>query len=153
MDDQFRFHDGLTITKGTNVIAPALAIHHDPENYTDAGRFDGFRFARYRQKQGDSHRWLASTIDPKFLQYVSLLNKMNSNMLTFRNRFGYGNHACPGRFYAIRKIKLVLGKLLMDYEFQWATPRSINSRPEDLAIEAQLMVAPDTEVLIRSRQA
>ncbi|EAW11043.1 cytochrome P450 [Aspergillus clavatus NRRL 1] len=135
MDDQFRFHDGLTLPKGANIIAPALAIHHDPENYTDGSKFDGFRFARYRQKQGDSHRWLASTIDPKFLQ------------------FGYGNHACPGRFYAIRKIKLVLGKLLMDYEFQWATPRSVNSRPEDLAIEAQLMVAPDTEVLIRSCRA
>ncbi|KAB8224438.1 cytochrome P450 [Aspergillus novoparasiticus] len=68
MDDHFRFHDGLTLPKGTNIIAPALAIHYDPDNYEDAHRFDGFRFARYRQKQGESHRWLASTIDQKFLQ-------------------------------------------------------------------------------------
>ncbi|RAQ76583.1 cytochrome P450 [Aspergillus flavus] len=133
MDDHFRFHDGLTLPKGTNIIAPALAIHYDPDNYEDAHRFDGFRFARYRQKQGENHRWLASTIDQKFLQ------------------FGYGNHACPGRFYAIRKIKLVLAKLIMDYDFKWAQPRPVHDRPEDFAIEAQLVAAPDAEILIRSR--
>ncbi|KAK6815025.1 Cytochrome P450 monooxygenase aclB [Aspergillus parasiticus] len=133
MDDHFRFHDGLTLPKGTNIIAPALAIHHDPDNYEDAHQFDGFRFARYRQKQGENHRWLASTIDQKFLQ------------------FGYGNHACPGRFYAIRKIKLVLAKLIMDYDFQWAQPRPVHDRPEDFAIEAQLVAAPDAEILMRSR--
>ncbi|EZF35100.1 hypothetical protein H101_01365 [Trichophyton interdigitale H6] len=133
MDEQFRFHDGLTLPRGTNIIAPALAVHHDPDNYEDAHRFDGFRFARYRQKQGESHRWLASTIDQKFLQ------------------FGYGNHACPGRFYAVRKIKLVLGKLLMGYDFDWAQPRPAGDRPEDFAIEAQMMAAPETEILMRSR--
>ncbi|KAK2874945.1 hypothetical protein FQN49_001919 [Arthroderma sp. PD_2] len=133
MDEQFRFHDGLTLPRGTNIIAPALAVHYDADNYEDASRFDGFRFARYRQKQGESHRWLASTIDHKFLQ------------------FGYGNHACPGRFYAIRKVKLVFGKLLMDYDFDWAQPRPAGDRPEDFAIEAQMMAVPETEILVRSR--
>ena len=68
-----------------------------------------------------------------------------------RYRFGYGNHACPGRFYAIRKIKLVLAKLIMNYDFQWAQPRPVHDRPEDFAIEAQLVAAPDAEILMRSR--
>lgn len=66
-------------------------------------------------------------------------------------RFGYGNHACPGRFYAVRKIKIAFGKLLMDYDFQWTQARQNMSRPDDFAIEAQLIAAPDTELLIRRR--
>jgi cytochrome P450 len=33
--------------------------------------------------------------------------------------FGYGNHACPGRFIAIRLLKMMLCRLLLQYEFEW----------------------------------
>lgn len=32
--------------------------------------------------------------------------------------FGYGNHACPGRFFASSEIKIVLIELLRHWEFR-----------------------------------
>lgn len=32
--------------------------------------------------------------------------------------FGYGRHACPGRFFANNEIKLILAKLLLEYDIK-----------------------------------
>lgn len=34
--------------------------------------------------------------------------------------FGYGNHACPGRAYALDEIKMVLAHMLLQYEWTFA---------------------------------
>lgn len=68
MDNEFQFHDGMTLPKGTNIIAPTIAIHRDSDNYVDPCKFDGYRFSRSRENRGESHLWLASTIDTKYLQ-------------------------------------------------------------------------------------
>ena len=45
-----------------------------------------------------------------------------------RHSFGYGKQACPGRFLAVRQVKLILAKLFFEYDLQWAggkVPKSI----------------------------
>jgi cytochrome P450 len=32
--------------------------------------------------------------------------------------FGYGRHACPGRFFAANEIKMMLSRFLLNYEFK-----------------------------------
>ncbi len=32
--------------------------------------------------------------------------------------FGFGRHACPGRFFAANEIKLVLAQLLLNYDMK-----------------------------------
>jgi gliotoxin biosynthesis cytochrome P450 monooxygenase len=32
--------------------------------------------------------------------------------------FGYGNHTCPGRFFASNEIKIILVELLMNWDFR-----------------------------------
>lgn len=32
--------------------------------------------------------------------------------------FGYGQHACPGRFLAVQEMKIVLCHLLLKYDFK-----------------------------------
>jgi cytochrome P450 len=32
--------------------------------------------------------------------------------------WGYGQHACPGRFFAANEIKLMLARILMDYDLR-----------------------------------
>ncbi|EUC42253.1 hypothetical protein COCMIDRAFT_104003 [Bipolaris oryzae ATCC 44560] len=32
--------------------------------------------------------------------------------------FGYGRHACPGRLFAANEIKIIMVRLLLDYEFK-----------------------------------
>lgn len=70
-------------------------------------------------------------------------------LICLPHRFGYGVHACPGRFYAVRKAKIVLGRLIQRYEFKW--DGNITARPPGIAIEAQMVPNPDARILIKSR--
>ncbi|KAH8197401.1 hypothetical protein TruAng_008424 [Truncatella angustata] len=101
----FTFSDGLTVPVGTRIAFPAEACQRDPEVIADPETFDGFRFVKLaaaNTKQEDGvNRWAAS--------HASYSN------LTF----GYGNHACPGRFIAVRLLKILVARLLLDYDVSW----------------------------------
>jgi cytochrome P450 len=62
--------------------------------------------------------------------------------------FGYGKHACPGRFYAVRKVKLIFSRLLLNYDIEWASPRS--GMPTRLSMNGQF--APNQEQMIRIKR-
>ncbi|KAI1176319.1 putative cytochrome P450 monooxygenase [Nemania sp. FL0916] len=130
MDNAFRFHDGLELPKGSRLIFPALAVHMDPANYSNPEMFSGFRFAPSNDGENGQRSIGAATVDSKFLQ------------------FGYGPHACPGRFYAVRKAKIVLGLLLLRYEFEWEG--NVTARPPGVAIEAQMVSNEHAKVRLRS---
>jgi cytochrome P450 len=50
----FTFSNGVTIPAGTMVALPLFAIHRDEEIYPDAHKFDGFRFSKLRENEGDA---------------------------------------------------------------------------------------------------
>ena len=74
---------------------------NDAATISDPQKFDGFRYYRARQKGG---------LDANRNQFVSLSKQSMS--------FGYGKHACPGRFFAGGMIKIILGKLLLEYDLE-----------------------------------
>ncbi|KAI3316492.1 hypothetical protein HD806DRAFT_517399 [Xylariaceae sp. AK1471] len=49
--------------------------------------------------------------------------------------FGYSKHACPGRYYCIRQVKLIFTKLLLEYDLKWPAPGT--ERPQRDMIEGQ----------------
>lgn len=49
----FTFSNGVTIPKGTIVSIPASAIHMDENIYSNPEQFDGFRFSKARDMDGD----------------------------------------------------------------------------------------------------
>ncbi len=49
----FTFSSGVTIPAGTLVAHPTHSIHTDEELYANAQEFDGFRFLKLREKEGD----------------------------------------------------------------------------------------------------
>ena len=49
----FTFSNGVTVPAGTLVAIPANAIHTDEKNYPNPDEFDGFRFAKLRESEGD----------------------------------------------------------------------------------------------------
>lgn len=63
--------------------------------------------------------------------------------------FGYGVHACPGRFFASQEIKLLMLYFLRNYDIKLADEAA--GRPANIIKEFQ--VSPDVtkEVLIRKR--
>jgi cytochrome P450 len=46
--------NGMTIPVGTLVGVPASATHRDEINYPNPDDFDGFRFAKLRESEGDT---------------------------------------------------------------------------------------------------
>ena len=49
----FTFSNGTTISAGTVVACPLSAVHTDGEIYPNPDEFDGFRFARLRERGED----------------------------------------------------------------------------------------------------
>lgn len=104
----------------------------DPDIYPDPERFDGFRFFKLR-----------SPDDPNTarLQYAA------SNLDSMA--FGYGRHACPGRFFASNEIKMIMVHLLMNYEFKF--PKGVTERPTSFAAETQFLPNHIARVMLKGR--
>lgn len=98
----FTLSNGQTIPAGATIEIPSHAIYQDPQNYPDSETFDGFRFYKLRQQGG--------AINHARNQFVTT-NEQNLG-------FGYGRHACPGRFFAANEIKMIIARLIMDYDFK-----------------------------------
>jgi cytochrome P450 len=50
----FTFSNGVTVPAGTLVSVPANAIQTDERIYSNPDEFDGFRFAKLRESEGDT---------------------------------------------------------------------------------------------------
>jgi cytochrome P450 len=93
---------GTHLPKGTRVAVPTEAVSNDPENFPEPEKFDGYRFVKLRSaKEGSTSQ---------YHQFVTA-NKTSLN-------FGYGKHACPGRFFAAAEIKMILAHFLINYDFE-----------------------------------
>ena len=51
---QLTLSNGMTIPAGTLVSIPASAIHRDEISFPNPDDFDGFRFAKLRESEGDT---------------------------------------------------------------------------------------------------
>ncbi len=57
----FTFSNGVTVPAGTLVGVPAAAIHTDEGIYPNPEEFDGFRFVKLRERDGDAGHLATST--------------------------------------------------------------------------------------------
>lgn len=76
------------------------AIHADDAFFEEATSFDGLRFYRMREMPDEASKH----------QYISTGRADLS--------WGYGRHACPGRFFADIEIKAILSEFLVRYEIR-----------------------------------
>ncbi|KAL8861936.1 MAG: hypothetical protein Q9178_001806 [Gyalolechia marmorata] len=122
--------DGTVLPKGAHICMPVNAIQMDPEVTTDPEVFDGLRYYKQRQNPGEGHLHQFATTEK------NLLN------------FGHGRYACPGRFFASLEIKVILVRLIMNYDFKFLDGRG---RPPNLRAHEFLFPNPDGELLVRFR--
>lgn len=61
--------------------------------------------------------------------------------------FGYGRHACPGRFFAANEIKMILANLLLHYEVR--NPDGVTERHKNIRMGAQLVPDYKKKILVR----
>ncbi|RYP61968.1 hypothetical protein DL770_009669 [Monosporascus sp. CRB-9-2] len=103
----FRFSDGTEIPAGTSVAIPSLPTLYDPQLYPDPSTFDPYRFTRLRAGQVEDPM---NYSNKELYQFISVTKE---NM-----GFGFGKHACPGRFFAANEIKLICARILLDYDIK-----------------------------------
>jgi cytochrome P450 len=101
----FTLSDGRVVPAGVTIEVPAVAISSDPEVFQNPEEFDPLRFHKMRQ-----HAKETSNESGALNQFVSV----SANSLNF----GYGRHACPGRFFAANEIKMIFGQFIMKYDLK-----------------------------------
>ena len=75
--------------------------YEDPAIYSNPQTIDPYRFLREREKAPEQiNTW----------QHVTVTSQHMA--------FGYGQHACPGRFFASNEIKIAMAHLLLKYDWK-----------------------------------
>ncbi|KAK4236588.1 cytochrome P450 [Achaetomium macrosporum] len=113
------FQDGSRLSEGDWVCVPQRAMMMDGTRYSHADAFDGFRFARANEalRQG-------ITPDEVPDRAPSSLTDATIDWPIW----GFGNTACPGRFYASLVLKLVLVHVLEEWECAMPDPSAPRCR-------------------------
>ncbi|KAG8217979.1 cytochrome P450 [Butyriboletus roseoflavus] len=126
------FSDGTVIPKGTFVVMATQLMHRDDEFYDDPEVFNPFRFADMRAEDNTDMKHQFSTISPEYLV------------------FGYGRHACPGRFLAATTLNTMLAHLVLSYDVKLEDNAT---RPRNLRIGTAISANPTARIMLRRRVA
>nr|BAL05133.1 cytochrome P450 [Phanerodontia chrysosporium] len=124
----FTLSDGTYIPKGTILVTPALATHHDEDNYEDATTFKPFRFVG--EKPEDDVPLVTTSAD-----FVP---------------FGHGRQACPGRFFAAHQMKAMMAYLVLNYDVKFENE---GVRPQNVHGVLSVQPDPKARVLFRRRKS
>ncbi|KAH9036352.1 cytochrome P450 [Lactarius pseudohatsudake] len=98
----FALSNGVTVPAGTLVVVPSAAVHMDGEIYPNPEEFDGFRFAKLRERDG-----------------VAVAGHQATSTSTEYLAFGHGRRACPGRFFAVNEVKALLAHVVVTYDIKF----------------------------------
>lgn len=101
--------DGTRIPAGVFIDTASHAVLHDPKHYKDPDTFDAYRF--YNLRTQEDYPDPNGFKNREQYQFVSVTKENTS--------FGYGKHACPGRFFAANEIKLIMAQLLLQFDLRF----------------------------------
>ncbi|KAJ0414742.1 cytochrome P450 [Aspergillus carlsbadensis] len=117
-------NDGTRIPKGTQVRLTTENMWNSSV-YPDAATFDGYRFVKLRKQEKDT----ASTGTVGSGGGLSFVSVSANHM-----GFGYGKHACPGRFFAGAETKIALCHILLKYDFELVDPALAGAQTDGMMI-------------------
>ncbi|KAI7779164.1 hypothetical protein LA080_001236 [Diaporthe eres] len=111
----FTLSDGTAVRPGEWACTPVRSIMQSPEYFPDPLEFRDFRFAEQREP---------GTEDSKGVDF----RQPSPSKLTDAEHpwhvWGTGRMACPGRFYAVAVMKVVLGQVILNYNCELAEPEA-----------------------------
>ncbi|KAM7198936.1 putative cytochrome P450 E-class, group IV [Naviculisporaceae sp. PSN 640] len=127
--------NGQHIPAGTVIEVPAQAISFDPTVFPDPEKFDGLRFYKMREKARQAGEFDTAALG----QFVSVSKASLS--------FGYGRHACPGRFFAGNEIKMIVANCLLQYDMKLLD--GFTARYPNLELGGSSVPDPTKELLFK----
>ncbi|KAK7049978.1 hypothetical protein VNI00_005409 [Paramarasmius palmivorus] len=132
----FAFSDGTTIPAGATVSLPTAGIHYDEKHYTDPFEFNPWRFSDIRSADGDEGGRIKHQMITPNTEYML---------------FGTGRHACPGRFFAVNELKLLLSHVLVTYDVKFDGENE-GRVPQDVWFGSARMPNRKVDLMFRKRQ-
>ncbi|KAM5349587.1 hypothetical protein ACJ41O_006092 [Fusarium nematophilum] len=135
----FTLSNGQVIPAGVIVEVPAGSIAADDAIFENADVFDCLRFYKLRQEKGKHGSGTKAAEVVANSQFVSV---SESNLT-----FGYGRHACPGRFFAANEIKMIMANILLHYEVK--NPDGVTERHKNIRTGSQLSPDPTKRIMVR----
>jgi len=142
----FIFSDGTVIPPGALIFAAGQARHMDPTKHPTPDLFDGFCFSNLeKEQQENSFRPLTGNLGGTMSGARFKLVTTTPDYLVW----GYGRHACSGRFFAALVLKLVLAHVVLRYDVKYENEEDV--RPEDVIVGFSRLPNPHAKVLLRKR--
>lgn len=128
--------DGVFLPEGTHIHSLVKHMHHDTDIFGEgADSFDPFRFYHPPASSSSSQ----SSLNQERKQKIAV--QVSADYLPW----GLGKHACPGRFFAVHVMKLILGHLFSEYDLQ-----PLEKMPK--IVEIADMEFPSEEVVVKMRK-
>ncbi|OTB02044.1 hypothetical protein M426DRAFT_63005 [Hypoxylon sp. CI-4A] len=128
----------LTLEDGTHILARTHVgwAHYyyvmDPLVTPNPETFDPLRSFRKRYSSPEEmNKHVAGQTDPDRLS------------------FGYGKQACPGRYFAMGEIKIMLVRLLSEYDFEFPQGKT---RPKPMHANENVFVDPTARLMMKKRK-
>ncbi|KAK1561457.1 cytochrome P450 [Colletotrichum navitas] len=119
--------NGQTIPKGRFVGVSLVGLNSDPDIFPDPHVFDPLRFYKLREAK-----------DPQ----AHLVSVSPTNLA-----FGFGRHACPGRFFAANEIKMIVANLVLNYDV--CLPDGVTERYKNLVQGLTFIPDPEKTIMMR----
>ena len=123
--------DGLYLPQGTHVSAVVSPMQRDPDLCERGDQYLPLRWYKPVEEQTNLAEKQKTAV------------QINDGFLSF----GLGKHACPGRFFAVQALKVMLGYLLIHCDFELRT-----ERPKFVEIGDGIIPSEKAKIKVRRRK-
>jgi cytochrome P450 len=134
MVDGVKTDDGIELPKGSILSWLLQPLHTDPAIFPDPLKFNPWRFSEMRENGTDMHENQTST-------FVSLTQVLS---------FGRGRHACPGRWLVDFEAKMIISRILLDYDIKFPSAYG-GKRPRNRWVAEAYVLPKEAKMLVRRR--
>jgi cytochrome P450 len=126
----------MTLSTGEKLPVGAIVMisdnYADPTVFKNPDQFDPYRYIAARE--ADSRTDYHVSLTPSHMG------------------FGYGVHACPGRFLASNMMKMAMAFMVVNYD--WRVGEGVEAKGAEglrTEMETKILVYPDAKVQLKAR--